>query len=339
MKKFPQINPRKILIIKPSAWGDIVHTLPFLAAVSTRYPDAEIHWVVAKGLHTFLEGHPLLTKIWIMDKDGWRDFGRWRKSLTEINAFRKDLKNEGFDLSIDLSGLLRSGLVTFAAGAKYRLGFSDSDEGSPFFYTHKIKGGEKIHAIDRYLKLANLIRCDTSKIKYPFAELPEISKLTNSLPNEFCIIAPSARKKANRWPAKRFGELAARLPICSLVIAGINDKEIAEEVVQESNGKAINLAGKTNLKELVSLISKSSFFICNDTGPMHIAAALDIHVFALFGPANPSRTGPYGSKHTIIRKELACSPCYARKPCTTNNWRCMTDITVDEVLSRIKQQY
>ena len=161
-------HPKKILIIKPSAWGDIVHTLPFLAAVHKRYPDAEIHWVVAKGLHKFLEGHPLIHTLWIMDKDGWRKPSRIFKSIPEINAFRRGLKKEHFDISIDLSGLLRSGLITWAAGAGYRLGFSDSDEGSPFFYTHKIAGGEQIHAIDRYLKLARYMDCDTSIIEYPF---------------------------------------------------------------------------------------------------------------------------------------------------------------------------
>ncbi len=338
MKDLPQLNPKKILIIKPSAWGDIVHTLPFLDAVAKRYPKAEIHWVVAKGLHTFLEGHPLITKIWIMDKDGWRNWGRWRQSLKEINEFRKGLKQEQFTLSIDLSGLLRSGLITLAAGAEYKLGFSDSDEGSPFFYTHKIEGGQQIHAIDRYLKLARFMDCDISEIHYPLPQLPDITSLTDSLPQEFCIMAPSAGKEANRWPAKCFGELAAKLNIPSVIIAGLHDKQIAEKVVRESNGKAINLAGKTNLKELVSLISKCHYFICNDTGPMHIAAALKIPVFAIFGPANPKRTGPYGDNHTIIQKELECSPCYARKPCKTNNWRCMTDITVDSVLSIIESR-
>ncbi len=338
MKDMLQLNPKKILIIKPSAWGDIVHTLPFLATVSKRYPNAEIHWVVAKGLHTFLENHPLITKIWVMDKDGWRDFGRLRQSITEMNTFRKGLKNERFDLSIDLSGLLRSGLITLAAGAEYRLGFSDSDEGSPFFYTHKIEGGQHIHAIDRYLKLAQFIDCDITEIRYPFAELPDISKLTASLPEVFCIMAPSAGKVANQWPAKRFGELAAKLPVPTLVIGGPADKQICQEVVRESGGKAINMAGKTNLKELVPLINKCCYFICNDTGPMHIAAALNIPVFALFGPANPIRTGPYGDIHTIIRKELECSPCYARKPCKTNHWRCMTDITVNYAWSFLKDQ-
>jgi lipopolysaccharide heptosyltransferase I len=329
----------KILIIKPSAWGDIVHSLPFLSVVKKRYPDAEIHWVVAKGLHTFLVDHPLINKLWIMDKEGWKDLSQFRKIFQEINAFRKRLAKENFDVSIDLSGLLRSGLITSAAKAKYRLGFSDAAEGSTFFYTHKVEGGDQIHAIDRYLKLAHLLDCDISSIEYPFAPLPDISRLLSTLPERFCIISPSAGKAANRWPAKRYGELAAKLPVPSVVIASSADAAIADTVTFLSNGKSINLAGKTSLMELVALITQSEFFICNDTGPMHIAAALHIPVFAIFGPANPARTGPYGNEHTIIQVELACSPCYAKKPCTKHNWRCMNDLAVSTVLHSISQQH
>lgn len=328
----------KILIIKPSAWGDIVHTLPFLAAINKRYPEAEIHWVVAKGLHKFLEGHPLIHKLWIMDKNGWKDLSRLGQTATEIKTFKKGLKEEDFDVSIDLSGLLRSGLITWAAGATYKLGFSDSDEGSPFFYNQKIQGGNQIHAIDRYLKLARFLNCDTKDITYPFPPLPEIQELLADLPGKFCIMAPSAGKEANRWPAKCFGQLAAKLSIPSLIIASPADKIIAAETVQASNGKAINLAGKTSLKELASLIGKSQFFVCNDTGPMHIAAALNIPVFALFGPANPIRTGPYGDNNTVIREDFSCSPCYARKPCTKYDWRCMKDLTVEKVYAVISHK-
>lgn len=332
--QFPN-PPQKILIIKPSAWGDIVHSLPFLAVLKKRYPQAEIHWVIAKGLHSFLEGHPLIHKLWIMDKDSWKDLTRIGKSFGEMNAFRKGLRDERFDISIDLSGLLRSGLITWAAGARYRLGFSDSDEGSPFFYTHEITGGDQIHAIDRYLLLAGLIDCDISEISYPFPPLPDITRLLNDLPKQFCIMVPSAGKKANRWPAKRFAKLAQCLHVPSLIIAGPSDHDIAAEVVSGSAGKAINLAGKTGLKELVALTQHASFFICNDTGPMHIAAALGIPVFALFGPANPIRTGPYGENSTVIRVPMDCSPCYAHKPCTQHNWRCMNELTVESVYEHI----
>ncbi len=329
---FPE-PPGKILIIKPSALGDIVHTLPFLAAVRTTFPAAEIHWVVARGLHTFLEGHPMINRLWVMDKERWKQLSRFREIIPEINAFRKDLAQEHFDISIDLSGLLRSGLITFAAGARYKLGFSDSHEGSSLFYSHKVEGGRQIHAIDRYLKLAALMGCDTSQVSHPMPPYPADSPLLSSLPERFCVIAPSAGKEANRWPADRFGELAASLPLPSVVISNKEDAGVAEAVVAASKGMAINLAGQTSLKELVALISRAQFFISNDTGPMHIAAALGIPVFAIFGPANPVRTGPYGTIHTVIQEQLDCIPCYRRRPC--KNWRCIKNITVEKVRQEI----
>jgi lipopolysaccharide heptosyltransferase I len=322
------------LIIKPSALGDIVHTLPFLHALHQRFPNSEIHWVVARGLHHFLEGHPMISKLWVMDKDEWKKLPRLHRSVPEMVRFGRALAAEDFDVSIDLSGLLRSGLITWAAGAREKLGFSDSDEGSPFFYNRKIPGGDNIHAIDRYLKLAVLMGCDISRVEHPMPPFPdEVVPIFFSLPENYCIIAPSAGKEANRWPADRFGELAARLPVKSIVISGRADAPIAKEVVGASRGKAISMAGRTGLKELVALISRARFFISNDTGPMHIAAALGIPVFALFGPANPVRTGPYGTIHTVIRKDLDCSPCYRQKTC--ENWRCMEELSVSRVLETI----
>ncbi len=320
---------KKILIIKPSALGDIVHTLPFLAAVHKRFPAAEIHWVVARGLHHFLEGHPMITRLWIMDKDQWKKPGRLHRSIPEMIHFSRTLAAEQFDVSVDLSGLLRSGLITWAAGAKKRVGFSDSDEGSPFFYTHKIRGGSNIHAIDRYLKLARLLGCDISHVSHPMPPVPDDVPAFSSLPEEFCVLAPSAGKEANRWPAERFGQLAAALPIPSVVISSRADAPLAEKVVTAGGGKAISMAGRTGLKELVTLISRAKFFVSNDTGPMHIAAAMNVPVFAVFGPANPVRTGPYGSRHTVFRKELSCSPCYRQRPC--GHWRCMQELSVIEV--------
>lgn len=147
-------------------------------------------------------------------------------------------------------------------------------------------------------------------------------------------MTPSAGKEANRWPAENFGRLAARLPLPTVIIGGKSDIPVAEAVVRHAEGRAISLAGRTTLKELIPVIGGASYFVTNDTGPMHIAAALGVPVFAIFGPANPVRTGPYGTDHTIIREELPCSPCYAWKPC--DNWRCMEAITVDRVLATIE---
>ncbi|MCG8637296.1 MAG: hypothetical protein MI863_25925, partial [Desulfobacterales bacterium] len=152
---------KRILIVKPSALGDIVHSLPFLNAVKQRFPAAEIDWVVAHGLHTFLEGHPMINRLWVIKKDQWKRPGNLRQTLSEINQLRKDLGARGYDVCIDLSGLFRSGLISGFSKAPVRLGFKESDEGSPFFYTHKIHGSMGIHAIDRYLKIAAFMGCRT----------------------------------------------------------------------------------------------------------------------------------------------------------------------------------
>ena len=292
---------KKILIIKPSALGDIVHTLPFLASICKCFPAAEIHWLVARGLHTFLDGHPMLDRLWIFDRERWRNFARLRQTFKELLAFRAALRREKFDVSVDLSGLLRSGLITWAAGATLRLGFKDSNEGSWLFYNRKIPGDMSIHAVDRYLKFADFLGCDTSEVHFPFAPYEKIPPVMVGLPDRYAVMVPSAGKEANRWPAERFGGLAARLAMPIVLLGSSGDAGVTAEVARFSGGWAIDLAGKTSLKELIPIIEKAAFMVTNDTGPMHIAAARQVPVYAIFGPANPARTGPYGDIHTVIR--------------------------------------
>lgn len=134
---------------------------------------------------------------------------------------------------------------------------------------------------------------------------------------------------------KKFGELAARLPLPVVVIASAAEARIADEMVAHSKGNAVSIAGRTGLKELLGLIGRARFFVCNDTGPMHMAAALEVPVFAIFGPANPVRTGPYGRDHTVIQTPYPCAPCYAWKPCEKYGFRCMVDLTVGTVYDTI----
>ena len=330
-------NIKNILIIKPSALGDIVHTLPFLAAVKKQFPDAKIDWVVAHGLHTFLEGHPMINRLRVIKKDQWKQFAHLSQTFREINELKKGLKASNYDVAVDLSGLFRSGVITYFSKAKIKLGFKESDEGSPFFYTHKIHGSMNIHAIDRYLEIAKFMGCNIGNIEYSFAPYNPDPPILKQLPEKYIIICPSAGKPANRWQAEKFGSLAATLKLPSIVIASKAETDIADIVVSCSEGKAISVAGQTSLKELIALIKKASFFICNDTGPMHIAAALDIPVFAIFGPANPVRTGPYGKIHTIIQKQLDCSPCYTKQPCS--HFKCMKDLSVEDVFKAIDQRF
>jgi heptosyltransferase I len=328
-----------ILIVKPSAFGDIIHSLPFLYALVQRFPRARVDWVVAEGLHTFLKGHPLIHHLWVIKKDRWKQIRRLGTTIGEIRTLKNDLGRAGYDVAVDLSGLFRSGMITWFSNAPVRLGFEESDEGSPLFYTHKIHGSMNIHAIDRYLEIAKFMGCTKDPVVYPLAPYDPLPSVLKTLPDKYVVMAPSAGKPANLWPAKKFGDLASRLPLPTVVIASAAEAPIADTVVAHSRGKAMSIAGKTGLKDLVPVIQKAAFFVCNDTGPMHLAAALNIPVFAIFGPANPVRTGPYGDIHTVIRLEgLPCAPCYAKHPCTRHGFRCMKDLGVDQVYEMIENK-
>jgi lipopolysaccharide heptosyltransferase I len=323
---------KKILIIKPSSLGDVVHSLAVLDALYRCFPGSEIHWLVAKGFEGLLEDHPMLKKVWIIHKDEWKKLSRLQATVAELRTLFRDLRRERFNLVIDLQGLLRSGLIAKATGAPMRIGFKEAREGSTTFYTHTVEGGKDIHAVDRYLRIPAFLGCKVALARFPFPPSVYSPSPALPVPDEYAVMVPGARKPVNRWPALRFGELASRLPMRTLVLGSRGDRMLAEEVVRASQGKAESIAGKTGIRGLIQVIRGARFMVSNDTGPMHIAAAFGIPVFALFGPANPLRTGPYGKGHTIIRKDISCAPCY-RKTC--KNPRCLDMITTKEVVEII----
>jgi heptosyltransferase-1 len=328
-------NPKKILIIKPSSLGDVVHSLPFLNAVRTRFPKTEIHWVIAKGLEGLLEGHPMINRLWIINKDSWKKIRNVERTIKELKILFRELKKERFDLVIDLQGLLRSGIITSATGAPVRIGFSEAREGSRVFYTDKIKGGKDIHAVDRYLKIAAFLGCDTSDVCFPFPLYKQSSPITLPSSEDYAVLVPGARWKTKRWSPENFGELSSRLTLNTIIVGSKKDAGIANDILSKSKGKSISLAGKTNLKELIEVMRGAKFVVSNDSGPMHIAAALGIPVFAIFGPTNPLRTGPYGEGHTIIKEDISCAQCFKK---TCNDMKCMNSLSVEKVYKIIKSR-
>jgi lipopolysaccharide heptosyltransferase I len=327
-------DPLKILIVKPSSLGDIVHSLPFLCSLHARYPDAAIHWVVAEGNEGALQRHPMIAKLWIIRKDRWKKIGSVKETIGELSGLANALRRERFDLVVDLQGLLRSGMISGATGCQVRVGLSDSREGSDFFYTHKVDAGGGLHAVERYLRVAQALGCDTTNVSFPLPPLresPGIAKLKEEL-GEYVVMIPGARWRTKRWPAERFGELASRLRLRSVVIGSGADTETAETLVAVSGGRAVSVAGMTTLGELFSVIRGAKFVITNDSGPMHIAAACGRPVVAIFGPTDPDLTGPYGSGHIIVRKAADCSPCRMKK---CHDMKCMNEITVEDVYQAV----
>lgn len=327
--------PRKILIVKPSSLGDVVHSLAFLHALHGSFPRAHIHWVIAKGLEELLEGNPMVKKLWIIDKDQWKKIRRIKGTVAEVGSLFRRLREEQYDITIDLQGLLRSGLLTRASRAPLRIGFKEAREGSSLFYTHKIEGGRDIHAVDRYLKVAAALGCDPQEVSFPLPLVKE-SKGVQAAKQEmgdYAVVVPGARWTTKRWPAERFGRVAALLPMRSVIIGSSSDAGLGAQIESSSGGKARSMAGKTSLRELISLIRDARLVITNDSGPLHIAAACRVPAVAIFGPTNPVRTGPYGERNRIVQAPVSCAPCYKRK---CKSLRCMNEITVEGVYDAVK---
>ncbi len=326
-------QPRKILIIKPSSLGDIIHALPVLPILHAGFDRPEIHWVVARQFYGILEDHPLIDVLWIIDKDSWKKPSSIFSTLGELGRLASGLRREKFDLVIDLQGLLRSAMIGLFTGTGARAGFNAAREGARYTYRYKIRTAVEMHAVDKNVLLALALTCTDHDISFPLPPLdrrPEISRL---LDPEYAVIVPSAGTLVKRWPAGYFAELVSRLPLQSVIVGAPSDRALADEIVAQSHGRALSIAGRTSLRELASVIQGAKFLVSADSGPMHLAAALDVPVFAIFGPTSSLRTGPYGKIHTVIRKDMPCSPCYSRKPCP--DWRCMTEITPDRVLDEI----
>ncbi len=328
--------PRKILIIKPSSLGDIIHSLPFLKVMHDIFPAAEIHWVVARGLEGVLEQHPMVDRVITINKDSWKRPGNIRQTATEFTGLAHHLRKEAYDLVVDLQGLLRSSIIAAMTGARVRVGFREAREGGVFFYTHRVEGGKELHAVDRYLRIASALGGDIPEVKFPMPLVKasqEVKELKERI-GEYAVIVPGARWPSKQWPAERFGTLAAMLDMPSILVGSAADVQASQDIAERSRGKAVSCAGQTEMKDLFSLLRDARVVISNDSGPMHIAAAYGRPVVAIFGPTNPVRTGPYGTSHLVARTNLRCAPCYKKK---CGELKCMTDIAVERVYDAVKQ--
>jgi heptosyltransferase-1 len=206
--------PRRILLIKPSAIGDVVHTLPILNLLRRRWPDAHIAWLVTPACSGLLEGHPMLNEVILFDR---KRFGRgWRDPLSAwgLMSFMNQLRGRDFDLVIDLQGLFRSGLLAWKTRAPIRIGFANARELAPIFYTHRVEvGTPEQHAIDRYLKLAAELGCD-GPVEFPFHVTEADRQLIASLipaAERYAVLLPGTNWPTKRWPVERFASLVRPL--------------------------------------------------------------------------------------------------------------------------------
>jgi len=328
--------PQKILIIKPSAIGDVVHALPVLHLLRKRFGAARISWMIAPACASLLQDHPLIDELVLFDREYLGTTWKSPAAALALWRFLRKLRAAKFDLVIDLQGLFRSGFCAWVTGAPRRVGFANAREAATLFYTDTVECSlEHDHAVERYLKLGAALGCDTSDVQFPlYFDETDRRYVDTLLPPDrhFAVLLPGTNWPSKRWPVEYFAALVEPLQKdhgLTCVVAGAPaDAEMAAKIPG-----AINLVGKTTLRQTVALLSRAKLVIANDSGPMHIAAALGVPLVTVFGPTNPVRTGPFGRMDSVLRLAMECSPCYSRQ-CPLRHHNCLKLITPQMVLQQ-----
>ncbi len=335
---FENIDVRRICIIKPSALGDIVQTLPLLPALKQRFPKATIDWVVSSQLANILEDHPLLNKLHLYQRKG---------GLKESFKLLGELRQERYDVVFDLQGLLRSAVMTFATGAKKRIGLETAREGSRFSCHQLItETGRTVPAHARYWRVAEALGFNGIEPQtiVPMSEEDHCwaSELIATVNNPIMAIHAGAQWVTKRFPVEKFAAVASKLSrelgYSILIVGGPGEVEMTSRLKTDINQLApaasvLNVAGQTTLKQLAALLSRVSFLLSNDSGPMHLAAGLGIPVVGIFTCTSSLRSGPAGNTHEFVSSQLPCAASY-KKVCPYSGCKkmaCHEEIQTEQV--------
>jgi len=340
-------QPKDILIIKPSALGDIVLALPALTALRKSFPKAKISWLVRPEFADLLREHPDLNTIISFDR---RLLGKsWYnpKAFAELIKLLRRLHRERFDLVLDFQGLFRTGFLAWITGCKQRFGMAQTRECSSHFYTHKIPQDYScIHLVDYYLKMAAAAGAQKGRPEFKLPEDAAAAETVKKLllersinPGNYVVFVPGAARPEKRWPIERFAQLADKIANkfgSSIIAVGSQaEQQYVDSRQAAVKTQIVNLAGQTSVRELIALLKGASLVVSNDTGPGHIAAALGTPVVMIFGPTNPARVCPYNRPDCVVAVGLAARGMKADSYDPRHD---IGHITLDQVFEKVYEQ-
>lgn len=335
MTPSPNFAPHpRILIVKLSSFGDVLHTLPTLEALRSAFPAARITWLVEAAYAPLLQGHPALDEIWEAPRLHASELLAGANPA-RLGTLLRRLRTQPSDLVIDVQGLLKSAIWVALARSPRKVGYDRTREGSYLALTERVPPFDpEAHAVRRYLNLAHYLGAPPSPPRFHLG-LDAGIDTTRLIPQEtggsLVVLHPGARWASKLWPAASWARLATWLTERGFQVAVTGsraDLPLVAEIIEKIPTQFINLAGRTSLAELAAILRRARLAVTTDTGAMHLAAALKTPVVALFGPTAPWRTGPFGEGHQVVRLDLACSPCFKRQ-CPEP--RCLNDLSPEIV--------
>lgn len=363
----------RILLIKPSALGDVVHTLPVLVKLRARYPQARIDWLITPENAEVVRYHPALSNVVLFAR---RDFSkrgqRWRAFLSFCHLL-KQIRRARYDLVIDMHGQVRSAFFALISGARVRIGFDrpvkrgltispehdlknvpnhgwrGSREGSWVAYTHRIPIPTlDVHAIDRYLWVAPLLGLDDNPPDLTIHLSQQATRNINRLLEEhgvpaskpLVVLVPGTIWETKHWTIEGFAGVARQFLQngFAVALAGTRrDQQRCRQIAAAAPG-VCDLSGKTTPADLAALIGRAEVSVTNDSGSMHVAASLGKPMVSVFGPTNPVHIGPYQRPESVVRVDLPCSPCnYRRLSQCPFDHTCMKQVTSTMVVERVRK--
>ncbi len=351
---------KNILIIKMSSLGDILHALPFAAALRERFPQAKISWLVHPQFAGFIPEAPYIDEVLYFDKAAMKRMS-WGERWRYLQKIRQELRKKKFDLVVDLQGLLKSGLMAFFTNCPTKIGYGEMREGSGLVSKAIVGKHINDHVIERYLDVARYLGAKVEKVNFPLPSLAEAeekirtklsasglakpldikSRLGANGLYRYVVLVPGARWETKAWPVEYFAQVAAQMlrqGYYVVLAGGKNEATLGQQITNllAKPSGLVNLMGQTDLKELAVLIKNCAFYLSGDTGPLHMASAYGKPLVALYGPTKPERTGPYGnSSATVVVAQMPCAGCL-KKHC--DKWECMHSITPDQVMKLFQEK-
>jgi len=339
----------KILFVKLSSIGDIVHTLPTLAAVRKALPNAEISWAVEKSSAEILRGNQLITNLIEIDTRALRGGKIIEEILLDAGRQMREIRRFSYDIALDFQGLLKSATIAKLSKAKRCYGFSKQNLREPasrFLLTKTFETPKKTHIIRKNLMLAEKalnIFAPTENFEFPIftddVHKAEAARIISETGEDFAILNPAGGWVTKLWHAEKFGALADRLweenGLVSVVTTAPNEKDLANKVLQNSRSGKVHIA-QTSLKGFYELARRARIYIGGDTGPTHLAVAARARVVGIFGPTEWWRNGSPDPKDICVeRSDINCRVDCHRRTCS--NWICM-DIPVETVFDAVQER-
>jgi len=301
--------PERILIIRPSALGDVCRSVPVLASLRRAFPEATIDWVVQRGFEPAVAAHPSLDSVVPFPR---RELTRWWTPPGAIRGLRwlRTLREPRYDWAIDCQGLARSGLMAWWTRAPVRIGYANADELSWLGVNRRFEIDRRLHAVERMLRLIESAGVESVRDMTLFVPDGADSELPESLRSDerFAVVAPTSRWPGKRWPAAWFAEVAHRLvaedAVARVAIVGAaSERAQCADVLAlaEGSDRFIDLVGRTSVGGLMAAVARASLVIANDSAAVHMAVGFNRPLVALYGPTDVSKVGPYGRERDVLQ--------------------------------------